>query len=69
MVITWLAVDGVTTGTSNWDTFSEVSFAFRVTPVLVALGIAFSAVIGALGGLLPARLAARAPITQALRQV
>ena len=68
MAITYLAVNGVTTGTSNWETFSEVSFAFRVTPALVALGIAFSSVIGALGGLLPARLAARAPITQALRQ-
>jgi putative ABC transport system permease protein len=69
VAITYLFVDGVKTGTANMVTFSEVSFAFRVTPVLVAVSIAFASVVGALGGLLPARLAARAPITQALRQL
>jgi len=67
--VTYLAVNGVTTGTVNWSTFSEVSFAFRVTPILIAVAIAFSSIIGALGGLLPARFAARAPITTALRQL
>lgn len=67
--VTYLVVNGVTTGTVNWQTFSEVSFAFRVTPVLIAVAIAFASVIGALGGLLPARFAARAPITTALRQL
>ena len=69
VAITYLFVDGVTTGTANMTTFSEVSFAFRVTPILVAVSIAFASVVGAVGGLLPARLAARAPITQALRQL
>ena len=69
IAVAYLAVNGVTTGTANWVTFSELSFAFRVTPVLVAIAITFASVIGALGGLLPARLAARAPITQGLRQL
>lgn len=69
VAVTYLLVDGLTTGTANFTTFSEVSFAFRVTPILVAISIAFASIVGALGGLLPARLAARAPITEALRQL
>lgn len=69
VAVTYFLVDGLQTGTANFTTFSEVSFAFRVTPILVVISIAFASVIGALGGLLPARLAARAPITQALRQL
>lgn len=69
IAITYFFIDGLQTGTANFTTFSEISFAFRVTPILVVLSIAFASVIGALGGLLPARFAARAPITQALRQL
>ena len=63
------SMNGVQTGTINWQSFSEVSFAFRVTPILAVIAIAFASVIGALGGLLPATFAARARITQALRQI
>ena len=69
ILITYFAMNGVNTGTINWQSFSEVSFAFRVTPILAVIAIAFASVIGALGGLLPATLAARARITQALRQI
>jgi putative ABC transport system permease protein len=69
ILITYLALNGVQTGTINWQSFSEVSFAFRVTPFLAVIAIAFASVIGALGGLLPATFAARARITQALRQI
>jgi len=63
------SIDGISTGTANWVTFSEIAFAFRVTPGLMMLGIGFSVIIGALGGLLPAAGAARRPIVAALREV
>jgi putative ABC transport system permease protein len=48
--------------------FSERAFAFRITPFSLSAGIAFAAVRGVLGGLLPAPRAARLPITSALRE-
>jgi len=62
-----LPLHGLATGTFNWTTFAEVAFEFRVTPALLAAGMAFALVMGVLGGLLPARLAARKPILDALR--
>jgi len=62
-----LPMNGISTGTSNFITFSEVAFAFRVTPALMFEGMAFAIVMGTLGGLLPARLAARLTIARALR--
>jgi ABC-type antimicrobial peptide transport system permease subunit len=55
------------TGTQNVATFAEVLFNFRITPSLVARGVAFSLVMGVAGGLLPALRAARLRITTALR--
>jgi ABC-type antimicrobial peptide transport system permease subunit len=57
------------TGTSNARTFAEVAFAFRLTPGIAIYGLILSAIMGVVGGFLPARLASRLPITQALRQV
>jgi putative ABC transport system permease protein len=62
-----LPMNGISTGTGNFTTFSEVAFEFRVTPQLMAEGILFAAVMGVVGGLLPARLAARLTIVRALR--
>jgi len=62
-----LPVHGISTGTANFASFAEVAFQFRITPVLIAEGIAFAAVMGGIGGLLPARRAARLPIVRALR--
>ena len=67
--LTYLVLNGVQTGTINWTTFSEVSFPFRVSPVVISVAIAIASAIGALGGLLPASLAARARITQSIRQI
>lgn len=64
-----LPVHGISTGTTNWTSFSEVAFRFRITPALLAGGLAFAAIMGALGGLLPAVRAARVPIAQALREI
>jgi len=62
-----LPMNGMSTGTANFITFSEIVFQFRVTPGLMLTGLLFSAIMGTLGGVLPARLAARIPITRALR--
>jgi putative ABC transport system permease protein len=56
------------TGTTNFNTFSEVVFAFRLTPNLMLLGIVFSFFIGLFGGILPASQAAYTKITLALRE-
>jgi putative ABC transport system permease protein len=64
-----LPVHGVSTGTTNWQSFSEVAFRFRITPALLAGGLVFAAVMGTLGGILPAIRAARIPIAQALREI
>ncbi|HEY7534788.1 MAG TPA: ABC transporter permease [Thermodesulfobacteriota bacterium] len=63
-----LALSGVT-GTANFYTFSEVVFAFRLTPSTLLTGIIFSLFIGFFGGILPATQAAFTKIILALRQV
>jgi putative ABC transport system permease protein len=64
-----LPVHGMSTGTTNFASFSEVAFKFRITPVLLAGGLIFSALMGAAGGLLPAIRAARIPVARALREI
>jgi putative ABC transport system permease protein len=59
---------GYTTGTSNLQSLSEVAFAFRITPAIVATSLGFALAMGVLGGLLPAARAARLPIAVAMRQ-
>ena len=59
---------GYSTSTSNLQSFSEVAFAFRVTPEILASSMAFALTMGVLGGLLPAARAARLPIAEAVRQ-
>jgi putative ABC transport system permease protein len=64
-----IPVHGLSTGTTNFTSFSEVAFKFRITPALMAGGLLFSAVMGAVGGLLPAIRAARIPVARALREI
>lgn len=64
-----LPVNGIATGTMNFRTFSEVAFSFKITPDLFVSALIFAAVLGLLGGLLPSRMAARMPITKALREI
>jgi putative ABC transport system permease protein len=59
---------GYSTGTSNLQTFTELAFAFRITPAIVVTSLAFAVTMGVLGGLLPAVRAARLPIAAAMRQ-
>ena len=65
--LAYLAFDGFRAATLNWQSFSQVAFAFRVTPELVVLGLAFALAIGFFGGLFPALRAARLPVATALR--
>ena len=53
----------------NWQTFSQVAFAFAVTPGLLVQGILYSLAMGIIGGIFPALRAARLPISQALREL
>lgn len=64
-----LPVNGLATGTMNFQTFSHMSFAFRITPELLASGFAFALAMGILGGLPPAVRAARMPVGAALRDL
>ena len=62
-----LPINGVVTSTTNFASFSEIAFAFRVTPLLLLEGLVFSVVMGLVGGFFPAWRASRMPVIQALR--
>jgi putative ABC transport system permease protein len=62
-----LPLNGLTTGAMNWQTFSHLAFAFRITPFLLGLGLVFALLMGVLGGFFPALRAARRPVAPALR--
>lgn len=68
-VLAWVFFDGYRTSTMNFQSFSQVAFAFRVTPALLVQGLACAFVMGLLGGILPAIRAARLPIVNALREL
>jgi putative ABC transport system permease protein len=63
-----LPLNNVTTGLGNFITFSETSFNFRIGPFVMFIGLLFSLLLGAAGGLLPARQAAKKEILTALRE-
>jgi putative ABC transport system permease protein len=64
-----LPLNGLTTSTMNFQTFSNVAFAFRITFGLLLFGVAFALVMGVLGGMLPAIRAASRPVAVALREL
>lgn len=63
------AFNGYQASTLNWQSFSQVAFAFKVTPQLLLQGIVYAAVIGFVGGLFPAIRSARLPVARALREL
>jgi putative ABC transport system permease protein len=67
--LAYLAFNNFHTSTMNWQSFSQITFAFRVTPELLVRGVVWAAVIGLIGGLFPAIRAARLPIASALREL
>jgi putative ABC transport system permease protein len=68
-VLAYLAFNGYQTSTMNFSTFSQVAFAFQVTPRLLGMGLTYALIMGLIGGLFPAVRAARLPIPSALREL
>ena len=64
-----LPINGMKGRIGNFVTFSETTFDFHITPAIIAIGIAFSAIMGILGGVLPARMAARHDVLTSLRDL
>lgn len=64
-----LPLNGLTTGAMNWQTFSHLAFAFRITPGLLIAGMIFALLMGFIGGLPPAMRAAWRPVAVALREL
>ena len=62
-----LPINGMTTGTISFETFSETVFEFRITPALAAQGIVFAVIVGVIGSFLPALRASRLPVIVALK--
>ena len=68
-LLAYVAFNGYQTSTMNFSTFSQVAFAFQVTPQLLGLGLFYALLMGLVGGLFPALRAARLPIPSALREL
>ncbi len=68
-VVAFLGLNGLRSSTLNWQNFSQITFAFTVTPRLVFSGMAYGLLLTFIGGLVPGLRAARAPVTSGLRAV
>jgi putative ABC transport system permease protein len=68
-ILAYLAFNGLHTATMNWNSFSQVTFAFAVTSELLVQGIVWAVLIGLIGGLFPALRGGRLPIAAALREL
>ena len=69
MLVSYFAFNGLRTSTMNFATFSQVTFAFTVTPELLVRGLTYALILGFVGGLLPSLRAAKLPITTGLREL
>lgn len=67
--LVYFALNGYQASTLNWASFSQVTFAFTVTPGLLVTGLVYSLILGLVGGLLPGLRAARLPVTAGLREL
>ena len=66
-LVAYLFFNGFTVNTLNFQSFSQVAFAFKVTPELIQQGLTWALAMGLIGGLFPALRAARLPVVDALR--
>jgi putative ABC transport system permease protein len=69
MLVSYFAFNGLRTSTMNFATFSQITFAFTVTPALLVQGLTYALILGFIGGLLPSLRAAKLPITTGLREL
>jgi len=67
--LAWLFLNGMTSSTMNWASFSAMTFAFTVTPGLMMTGIIYGLILTFIAGILPGIRAARQPITSGLREL
>jgi len=68
-VLVYFTLNGAQASTLNWASFTQISFAFTVTPQLIVTGLVYSLILGLVGGLLPGIRAARMPVTAGLREL
>jgi putative ABC transport system permease protein len=68
-LLAWLFLNGMTSSTMNWSSFSQMTFAFTVTPGLMATGIIYGLILTFIAGIMPGIRAARLPITAGLREL
>jgi putative ABC transport system permease protein len=68
-VLVYFGLNGYQASTLNWGSFSQLTFAFTVTPQLLVTGLWYSLILGLVGGLLPGLRAARMPVTAGLREL
>jgi putative ABC transport system permease protein len=69
MAIAYFAFNGLRASTLNFTSFSQITFAFTVTPELALQGLVYALILGLLGGLFPSIRAARQPIIRGLREL
>ncbi len=69
MLIAYFAFNGMQASTMNFATFSQITFAFTVTPALLIQALVYALLLGLVGGLLPSLRAAKLPITTGLREL
>jgi putative ABC transport system permease protein len=67
--LVYIALNGYQASTLNWASFSQITFAFTVTPRLLMTGLGYSLILGLVGGLLPGLRAARLPVAAGLREL
>jgi len=68
-LLAWVFLNGMTSSTMNWASFSQMTFAFTVTPGLMLTGIIYGLILTFIAGILPGIRAARMPITSGLREL
>jgi putative ABC transport system permease protein len=68
-VIAYLGFNGIRASTLNFASFSQITFAFAVTPALLGKGLLYALVLSFVGGIMPGIRAARLPIISGLREL
>ncbi|HWN46413.1 MAG TPA: FtsX-like permease family protein [Steroidobacteraceae bacterium] len=68
-LLAFLTFNGMHSSTMNWASFSQMTFAFTVTPQLMITGIVYGLILTFIAGILPGIRAARLPITAGLREL
>jgi len=68
-MIAYIGFNGIRASTLNFTSFSQITFAFTVTPSLLILGVSYALLLAVIGGILPGIRAANMPIVSGLREL